>query len=156
MSIIFLTVTIGIIGWCLIWRKLWSKLPEHTKNNGETVQGAMEYLGYVILLIWAFILPTITLYNQIDDVGIVRKYFEVVNVQNERIDNLKNQCKFVMQESKAQTIMNADSPISALIGQLAQAEEDLAKAKTVVANAKFSIEKRSLGFHGFITKIVQP
>ena len=52
-------------------------------------------------------------------------------------------------------LLNADSPFTSLITELAKAESDLASSRTTKAIALRDIEKRKIGPFWFVTRIVK-
>lgn len=63
------------------------------------------------------------------DLGTIRGQHHVISVQQERIQRLTDRLdKF--QYPRGSAILNADSPVAAIVQSLSKAEDDLAKAET--------------------------
>jgi len=119
-----------------------------------------DYVGPILVIsFFTFVLISIftfgSYFGHINDIGIVRGQHFVIEVQEQRIESLQTRLTSLSDPmGKKQVLLNADSPFTSLITELASAEADLAKARTTKALALRDIEKRKIGPFWFIVKWV--
>lgn len=113
--------------------------------------GTALILFMVLMLI---VLPLIVSYSShAEDLGRISAQHYVIAVQEERIERLTTTLSNITLPKDSVALLNADSPVSTIVHQLAIAERELAEAKTQRAEAIVSIEQRRNGLFSIIVSI---
>ena len=126
--------------------------------SGAFLEGEVGGFGIVIGGLGTFFL-TIAVGGSVmfhaDDVGTVRAYSAVIEAQEQRVSELRGVLndRFDITKTDAQVLLNADSPVKAVVESLAEATKDLAWARRHLANAKVDIERRKAGPFWFVVSI---
>lgn len=88
-----------------------------------------------------------------NDISIIRAQEPVIQVQRDRIERLSGRLD-AFQYPDGSALLNADSPVAAIVKSLSDAEDALAKAESERALALRSIEARKAGpMSGVVTII---
>jgi hypothetical protein len=113
--------------------------------------GAGVFNAFSIVFILSLI-PMISYFGHAEDLGTIRAQKHVIHAYEQRVGELNDQLKTMVPEGKQLTpiLLNADSPIRSITASISKANEDLAKARVVEANARVSIQKRKAGPFYFI------
>lgn len=110
-----------------------------------------------ILTVIQLILVSMTMLSYMShavDLGTIRAQNEVVKVYEKRIQALKADINELVPEMRSTNVLlNADSPVKAMIDQLAKANEELAAAEATKAVAIRSIARRDAGPFWFVVAL---
>lgn len=109
---------------------------------------AIFFLGFVVSILPALLFFG-TWVNHADDLSKIQAQEEIIRVQRERADRLSERLSSFEYPSGA--LLNADTPVGAVVAELSRAESALARAETERATAIRSVEARRIGpFSGVI------
>lgn len=84
------------------------------------------------------------------DLGTLEAQKYVIEVQRKRVDSLKATLNSISLPKDSVALLNGDSPVSSMVGQLSIAESDLAKANSALAKARVSIAQRKHGLTSIV------
>lgn len=116
------------------------------------IKGGEESVVFMVIFFFVLLVAPFASYtNHADNLGTIKAQYHVIEVQNQRLSSLKASLQEALKNDAKMALLNADSPIKAIVDQIAEAEKDLAKAKTVKAEAEVSIAKRKIGLFKFVT-----
>ena len=107
--------------------------------------------GCFILGVFFLSIPAISFMCHCDDLATVRHGNLLIEVRRDAIKQIDEQLKDI--KITQTSLMNNDSPAKSLIETKTKFVEELAKQQIEIANAKISIEKRSLGLMSATVKI---
>ena len=112
-----------------------------------------QFVGIAFLAVVA-LAPLWSYMNHADNLGTIRAQQGVVQVYDQRVQELNAQLKKMVPEGaqKNPLQLNADSPVRGIVESVTKANTDLANARVAIAKAKVSIAKRKAGPFSFIVR----
>jgi peptidoglycan hydrolase CwlO-like protein len=106
----------------------------------------------ILGLVVTFGFTIATYSSHANDLGTLRSYQAVVEVQKNRISDLETRLTKIVPvgHQRVTLLLNADSPIKSLVEQMSIAQRDLSDAEKEIAQAKVNISRRKAGPFWFV------
>ena len=80
--------------------------------------------------------------NHASDLAVIKEQHRVVKVYKERIESLTERLKIASSGDVKIALLNADTPIAAIVNSITNMELKIAEAETTKAKAHISVESR--------------
>lgn len=147
----FAGVAVALVA--LVWTLYYDVVKAPQRSGYHTGEHTFFTVIPSVVLLVLVLLAVCSVVGHTDDLGTIRAQATIISVMEQRLVDLRTDMSSLRDSSPGAQFMNADTPIKALIDQIAQANNDLAIARVTKANAEVSIAKRKAGPMWFVVSM---